>query len=132
MTELSLNRLYGSATRCGLTRHAVTPDLVMAEQSQSQLALYRLQGSHVAVDPMRERTVLREEELLSGIPLRDVPLDGVEHVLCNLQGVCLVVLPSDEFRLPRLRSTLHLLVHNELRWNVFHLTVFDGVHLAGA
>ena len=65
--ELGLDGLHGLAARHRLARHRMPPQLVVAEQSESELLLHELQWSLVAVDVPRESAVLREEEFLSRV-----------------------------------------------------------------
>jgi len=55
-----------------------------------------VERSLVGVDADREGPVLAEQELGPGVPLADVPADGVGHVLGEGQGQGLVVLAGPE------------------------------------
>src|SRR5580698_8902678 len=85
MPELGLHRLHRFAARHGLAGDRVPTHLVMAEQSETELLLYELQGPHMTVDVAREDAVLREEKLGTGVALADVPIHGGKNVRCQIE-----------------------------------------------
>src|SRR5258708_15600669 len=80
MPELSLHCLDRRAACDRLARHRMPTHLVVAEQTESELALHELERSHVAVDVTREVAGLREEKLSTGVPSSYVPIDRSQNV----------------------------------------------------
>jgi len=90
MTELSL---HGLTDVPPVTAWLATEPthLVVAEQTESELALHELERSHVAVDVARELAGLRERRL-SRVASSRVPIDRLQNVRREIEHVCLVVL----------------------------------------
>src|SRR5271157_2230201 len=128
MPELSLHDFHRFAARHRLAGHRMATHLMVTELAQSKLLLYDLEGSRMAVDESGEVPGLREQKLGPRVALVDVPLNGVEHILAQVQGVALVVLPAYQLGRPRLGSTLNRLVDYKLRRLLPNLPQRHRVH----